>query len=288
MDPAADKPRVLFTKTMRIDGFHCAHKEQTGHVSKIQDDGSLLLVLACGHLLSVTQEEADQYLEIDQEALKALVGRTDPPRNEESKMAKQSSNKKGKISNVNGVIPVQGYSDQVKEFKFNNELYTRVGKNVSEAKKLFRKLAAEVASQAVGDVATIEFLSDDGSATIPVSLPDIDKDANRTKLTDKTYKEAIKLGFEIDDLGITKTEESVTLTGSWAQWFTKMIDAKYREKGEEVFNGHEIKETTKTTLSVEGVKKLQTMVREGATEQERKLAEMLLDSCIKDATVNVR
>lgn len=276
MDPVT----IRFVKTLHIEGFDCAHKDQTGHVSSVQPDGSFLLVLACGHVLHIDKDDLETYTDIGVDTLEALE---DLYARNEGKMAK-----KGNISNVNGVVPVQGYSEQVKDLKFNHELLKRVTTTVDQAKKLFRQWAAEAAASASGDVTTIEFLTDDGTATVPVSIPDFTKDSNRVRITPDVYKEAIQLGFDIDDLDIVKTEPVVTLTGSWAAWFSSLLDAKYREKGADVANEHEITESTRTTLTVEGIKKLQKMAHEGATEQERRLAEMLLESGVKSPSVAVK
>ena len=273
------KPRVTFK--MQAPGLPCAHKGQTGYVAKIEQDGGLYIVLACGHVMTVSPDAVGECIEVT--GLDDFVRRSRPSQEEGMKMAKAN-----KIANVNGVIPVQGYSNQVKDFRYYHEAEKRTKGVMAELKKLFRKVANDMYKQAEGDVVSIEFLADDGAASVLTSIPDIQKPTNRTKLSSSVYKEALKLGFDVDELGVTSTETTVTLSGDWAQWFINMINAEYREAGKDVPNGDQIAENEKTCLTPEGIAKLRAMADTGATEQERKLAQLLLDSGIKDGPVSLK
>lgn len=193
--------------------------------------------------------------------------------------------KQAVIPDGKGIIPVQGYESQVKQFKTSYLFAKQLGEQVESGKTLFRDLAAQVVERTQGDVRRVEFLSDDGSA-VPVSLNDTSKDGNRTSLGSDETKALMKLGVSLEDLSVTETETSYTLTGEFVAWLQGIIQENYVSKGKPV--PEDIKERAVTRLSVEGVAKLQKLAKEAATENERQAAKYLLATGIKAASVSVR
>lgn len=192
--------------------------------------------------------------------------------------------KQSKIPNAKGVIQVQGYEDQVKTFKTDLTFYKQLDKRLSSVKENFRDLAQQAAHNAGDDVSRVEFIAEDGTC-VPVSFADTSKASNRTTVSSKVYKDAFKLGVDVNELEVTEVEESFVLTGEWIAWFKGVLQ-QYEASGQPAPDGYEHKEVTK--LSVEGIAKLKKMAKEAKTENEQKAAKLLLGAGIKAATVSVK
>lgn len=255
----------------------CGYKGQTGAVYRVEADGSLYCILKCGHAIVIREQDIDRLAEIEW-----LEPKTSQER--EHTMVKKAM-KQNKIPNAGGVIQVQGYEDEVKSFVTDYAFYMQLQSRIEEVKERFRKLAQEAEKNAEGsDVTRVEFIAEDGSC-IPVSFADVEKESNRTRISDKAYKAALKLGFDIEDLGITQTHETFELTGDWVAWFKGVLQT-YEAQGQAASAGFVHKEVVK--LSLDGIAKLRKMAREGKTEQERKAAELLLSAGVKASTVSVK
>ncbi len=63
--------------------------------------------------------------------------------------------KQAVIPDGRGVIPVQGYEGQVKEFKTNLRFWEQLGKQVEAAKSFFRNLTEQVLEKVSGEVARV-------------------------------------------------------------------------------------------------------------------------------------
>ncbi len=260
----------------------CGYVGQTGRVHRIHEDGSLQCILRCGHALSVAEIDIDVVVAVDwlqpqEQTIAASTACVE--------CCEEETMKQNKIPNAGGVIQVQGYEDDVKAFVTDYTFQSQLQKRLDDVKDKFRKLAQQASESAQGaDVTRVEFIAEDGSC-VPVSFADVEKSSNRTAISDKAFKAALKLGFDINEMGITQTDESIVLTGDWVSWFKGVLQS-YEAQGQPAPQGYTCKEVVR--LSPDGVAKLRKMTREGKTKEERKAAALLLDSGIKAASVSVK
>jgi hypothetical protein len=266
-EPPPPLGKITFLK--QVKDFPCGHPGKEGAITHVEKDGSLYCVLTCGHIFVVAPDEVDKIVRVD------LADTSN--KEEKGKMAKQT-----KIPNSDGVIQVQGYEAKVKAYKTDYLFYKQLSERVDEAKAEFRGLAKEAEANASGDINQVEFIAEDGSC-VPVNLPDVEKQGNRTSISDKSFKAAVQLGGDLNELGVTETEESYTLTGKWVDWIKDVLATNYANK--EIPDGLAKREVTR--LTVDGIAKLRKMAAEGKTDQERQAARVLLEAGIKDATVKV-
>lgn len=260
--------------------FECVYIDQTGKVWRINEDKSLYVELHCGHPYTLQPEELGTLAEpADQTSRTALESAL---RKEDRPMATKAA----KVPNSKGAIPVQGYEDRVKKFKIDLNFLKNLETQVEGAKTFFRDLAEQIRADAEEGLKRVEFLSDDGSATVPVTIPDITKDGNRSIVRTSTISKAAQLGLAIEELGVTETEEYYVLKGEFVSWLEEILTANYTSKGQEVPEG--IEKKVNTRLTVEGIATLRKMAVEGKTEQEREAAQVLLSGGIKAAGVSAK
>lgn len=269
-------PKLAHIRLLKsIKGFDCGYEGQTGGVYRVNGDGSLHCILKCGHPLTITEEDIGSLVEVEW---------VERPKVEEKTMSEKTM-KQNKIPNAGGVIQVQGYEDEVKSFVTDSTFFKQMEKRLDEVKAKFRELAKQAEANSKGaDVTRVEFIAEDGSC-VPVSFADITKDSNRNAVSEKAYKAALKLGFDLNELGVSTTEESFLLTGEWVAWFKGVLQS-YEQQGQPAPEGFTHKEVVK--LSVEGIAKLRKMAREGKTDEEKKAAELLLNAGIKASSVSVK
>ena len=262
-----------------LGGLPCGYKGQTGGVYGVTPEGALRCILKCGHAIVIERPDIDTLAEIE------WLEPVNVPQSEEEKSMPKKAMKQNKIPNAGGVIQVQGYEDEVKSFVTDYTFYVQLQKRIDAVKDKFRKLAQEAEQNTEGaDVTRVEFIAEDGSC-IPVSFADIEKEANRNAISDKAYKAALKLGFDVNELGVTQTHESYVLAGDWVEWFKGVLQS-YEAQGQATPQGFSHKEVVK--LSVDGIAQLRKMAREGQTAEEKKAAELLLGAGIKSSTVSVK
>jgi hypothetical protein len=260
--------------------FECVYVGQTGKVWRVNEDKSIYVELHCGHPYTLQPEDLGTLAEpADQASHAALIAAL-------NKENEPMATKAPKVASSKGVIPVQGHEAKVKEFKTDLNFFKQLEARVDEGKTFFRTLAEQVRVGAEGVVKRIEFLSDDGSATVPVTIPDISKDGNRTVVKDGVVSKVAQLGLALDELGVTKTEYTYVLTGEFVAWLDEILTANYTSKGQEVPAGIEKKATMR--LTVEGVEKLRKMMAEAKTDNEREAARLLLEGGIKAAGVSAK
>lgn len=198
----------------------------------------------------------------------------------------QPSTRSAAIPDGRGAIPVQGYEEQVKRFKTNMRFLEQLQQQVDEDKGIFRTLAAQVARGALGTVRRVEFLAEDGSV-VPVVFPDTSKAGNRTAIKPELVNELLRLGVDIDELGVTESETTITITGPFVQWFREHVLApNYTSHGLAVPEG--IEEKTTTRISEAGVKKLQSLMQTTVDAKVREAAALLLTHGIKSASVTAK
>lgn len=195
-------------------------------------------------------------------------------------MAKQT-----KIPDKRGSIQVVGRDKEVKAFKTDYKFYQQLESRIEEGKQVFRTAAAEAAAGAALDVATVEFIADDGSA-VPVTLPDPAQAGNRRHLNLKDVgAELHKRGASLDELGVTEISEKVVLTGDWVKWFRDVL-ANQQATGDNVPDGWKIE--TVTRLSPTGVQRLKELAKSPDDTPERRAAEYLLSIGVSAASVSVK
>jgi hypothetical protein len=200
----------------------------------------------------------------------------------EKPMAKSN---KAVIPNSKGVIPVQGLEAQVKKYKTAYMFFKQLESDVEEQKTEFRKLAQEQADAATSMPDRVEFMAEDGSC-VPVSFPDINKDGNRTSVSDKAISEVLKLGIDpTAEADMFETETKVVLSGPWVDWFRAALTAQFGA-GAAMPDGAEEKVVRKLTIG--GAARLKQLMKEGKTDNERKAAEMLYNAGTKSPSVGVR
>jgi len=281
--------------------FVCAYRGQTALVTRPLDEGRVYSVLHCGHIYLFDPSEANITFKVTNRDISsellakakesfapgaAATGALGLPIPgvgigvKESPMAK----KQYVIPNANQTIHIQGHEAEVEALKLNHDYLKNLEGQVSTQKVTFRKLAANAAKQAEGGVQRVEFLSKSG-ALVAVSLPDYHDKSSRTVVSDKALKAAAKLGFDAADMDITEQVESYTLTGDFVAVMDAIIAREYTSKGLKIPEG--IKKTSSRKLSLEGFQKLEGMAASAKTDQEREVAELLLDAGLKAPTVNV-
>jgi hypothetical protein len=260
--------------------FDCIRKRQTGKVWRVNKDKSLYIELSCGHPYTLQPGElgtlAEPADEASRVALEAALNKEEEP---------MATTKAAKVASSKGVIPVQGHEDKVKEFKTDLNFFKQLEARVEDGKAFFRTLAEQVRLGAEGVVKRVEFISD-GSATVPVTIPDVTKAGNRTNVKDEVVSKVAQLGFSLDEMAVTETEYSYELTGEFVAWLDEILAANYTSQGKEVPAGINKKATTR--LTVEGIEKLRAMAADAKTEQEREAARVLLDGGIKVAGVSAK
>lgn len=281
--------------------FVCAYRGQTALVTRPLDEGRVYSVLRCGHIYLLDPNKINiefrvtnrnisaELLEVPKETCASVamepgaLGLPIPKGGigiKESPMAKKQS----VIPTADRTIHMQGHEAEVESFKLNHDYLKNLEGQVSTQKVSFRKLAVTAAKQAEGGVQRVEFLSKTG-AVVAVSLPDYHDASSRTVVSDKIVKEAAKLGFDVADMDITEQVESYTLTGDFVAVMDAIIAREYTSKGLKIPEG--IKKTSSRKLSLEGFQKLESMAASAKTDQERKVAELLIDAGLKAPTVNV-
>lgn len=258
--------------------FDCIYVGQAGKVWRVNEDNSIYVELRCGHPYTLQPEDLGTLAEpADQASQTALMSAL-------NKETEPMTTKAAKVPNSKGAVPVQGYEAQVKKFKIDLNFFKGLETQVEGAKTFFRDLAEQVrAGITEGEVKRIEFLSDDGTATVPVTIPDVAKAGNRTIVKDKATTKAAQLGVALDELGVTEVEEYYVLSGEFVAWLEEILNANYVAKGQEIPEG--IDKKTNVRLTAEGIAKLRTMAAEGKTENEREAAQVLLGAGIKASSV---
>jgi hypothetical protein len=264
--------------------FECAHAGQLARLWRINQDGSLYVELRCGH--PYTLRAADLGILVErtsvEAAIEALRAKPQPAQRDEERKHMRTT----RVANSKGVVPVQGFDTEVRKFKIDLGFLKQLEGQVETAKAKFREVAARTAEETEGEVKRIEFLSDDGSATVPVSLPDVEKQGNRTTIKDETRGAAARLGVALDELGVTETSCHYVLRGEFVDWLEKVLVDNYTSKGKPVPEGIEKKEETRLTL--EGVAQLRRMLKEAKTENEREAARVILAGGLKAALVSAK
>jgi hypothetical protein len=273
-----DKEHPILRFIANDPTFECIYVGQTGKVWRVNDDRSIYMELRCGHPYTLQPEDRGTLAEAVDSRSKAELERASVEETRDMKAAKVASSK--------GVVPVQGYDAQVKKFKIDLNFHKQLEVQVEEAKTFFRKLAAQAKEGVDGEVKRIEFISDDGSATVPVGIPDITKTGNRSGIKEETISKAAQLGVALDELGVTELEEHYVLRGAFVKWLEDILNTNYVSKGQKIPEGIEKKQETR--LTVEGIHKLEAMAREAKTEHEREAARVLLDGGIKSASVSAK
>lgn len=261
--------------------FDCAYPGQTGKIYRRHADDSLYCLLKCGHPFTVKPKDIGISVEVVLDD--SVRSDADEASDEEDDKGVQQM-KQTKVPNAKGVIQVQGYEDQVKTFKTDLTFLQQLTKRLDGVKKNFRDLALQAAGNVGDDVGRVEFVAEDGSC-VPVSFADISKATNRTAVSSKAYKDAFKLGVDLNELGVTEVEETFVLTGEWISWFQNVLQ-QYEAQGQPAPDGYTHKETTK--LSEEGIAKLKEMAKSAKTENEQKAAQLLLGAGIKSPTVSAK
>lgn len=261
--------------------FECVYVGQAGKVWRVNADKSIYIELRCGHPYTLQPEElgtlAEPADQASQTALAAALNKEIEP---------MTTTKAAKVPNSKGAIPVQGYEAQVKKFKIDLNFYKSLETQVEEAKTLFRDLAEQVRADADDTLKRVEFLSDDGSATVPVTIPDVSKPGNRNIVKDGVITKAVQLGVALDELDVTETEEYYVLTAEFVPWLEEILNTNYTSKGQEIPDG--ISKKVNTRLTVEGIAKLRAMTTEAKTENEQEAARVLLGGGIKAAPVSAK
>ena len=268
-------PGATVTLAVAVDGLDCAPAGKQGHLSRCQN-GEATIVLPCGHVVCLLNEEI---LEVREGT---YVPASEEKEAEEKQMAKS---KKAVIPNSKGVIPVQGLEAEVKKYKTAYMFFKQLETDVEEQKVQFRQLAQQTADGATSMPDRVEFMAEDGSC-VPVSFPDINKDGNRTSVSDKAISEVLQLGVDpTAEAGMFEIETKVVLSGAWVDWFRQALTAQFGE-GAAMPDGVEEKVVRK--LTVEGIVRLKQLMKDGATENERKAAETLFKAGTKSPSVGVR
>lgn len=277
--------------------LECAYVGQRAKVWRVYEDGSLYVELKCGHPYNIPAGNPNGHYKIisepaDEETIRPTRKEKKMPRKTQLKGTANvaptaaTEPKQAVIPDSRGVIPVQGYEEQVKQFKTNLRFHEQLGKTVEEGKGFFRNLTKQVLESVSGDVHRVEFLAEDGSA-VPVTLPDLSKAGNRTLLKPDLYAAATKLGVSVEELGVTETETSVVLTGAMAQWFIdSVLQPNYVATGQPIPEG--IEQKTATRLSEAGIEKLREMAKSAKTTQEREAAKLILENGSKAAQVTAK
>lgn len=289
---------TLIELTKADPQLECAYVGQKAEVSCVNQDGSIYVVLKCGHPYVVPAREPNGHYRVISEPAEEPAATRKEKKMPRKTQLKGTANaapaatatpvepKQAVIPDSRGVIPVQGYESQVKEFKTNLRFWEQLSKTVDEAKSFFRSLTEQVLEKVSGDVHRVEFLAEDGSA-VPVTLPDLSKAGNRVTIKPELVAEVIKLGVSMDELAVTETETSIVLTGAMAQWFIdSVLQPNYVATGQPIPEGIEQKNVTK--LSEAGIAKLKDMAANAKTTQEREAAKLILKNGSKAAQVTAK
>lgn len=296
--------RGTIIELTKADPRHeCAYVGQRAKVWRVNKDGSLYVELKCGHPYTFPAREPDGYYKVisePEEEPATTRKESKMPRKQTLKSTASAAPaapatatavpveqaKQAVIPDGRGVIPVQGYEEQVKEFKTNLRFFERLGKQIDAAKDFFRSLTDQVLEKVSGEVSRVEFLAEDGSV-VPVTLPDPSKAGNRTLVKPELISEVIKLGVSMDELAVTESETVYVLTGGFAKWFEdSVLVPNYVSAGLPIPD--EIDKKVSTRLSEAGIKKLQEMATSAKTTQEREAAKLILKNGIKAAQVTAK
>lgn len=178
------------------------------------------------------------------------------------------------VPDSKGVIRIKGYEDKVKDFQTDYRYFKKLESRVKESKEEFREATVQALGVAAPGVKRVEFMSEDGQV-VPVGVPDYDKACNRNQLNGEKLSEIVqRTGLDPSSLKVFEKDEQFVLTGEFVGWLRQIIHDNYTAKGKPIPAG--IEYTEETRLSVEGIVKLEKMAREGISEPEKTMAQMLL------------
>jgi hypothetical protein len=309
---------VWFEITKALVDNSCGFVGQTASLSRVEDDGSVYVVLRCGHPLWMLAEEVEEHTdlkldvcqicgkktaviieggennELKQRCFAGICQRVLPEiKKEITEMPKktaekdpQSESKKIKtpLTTSKGILPAKGLESEVREYIIMARFLDHLTEQVEAAKKVFRGHALRLWEEADAQAKPkeVRFLGESGDA-VPVTMPDPERDSSRRVLPDKLLKQLLKRGVDIHELGIAETTQSVTLTGPWVA-IAKQVVQHYEAAGADIPDGFKERESLK--LTYDGVGKVKELMANADPKEAEALA-LLMSEGLKAPTVKI-
>jgi hypothetical protein len=186
------------------------------------------------------------------------------------------------VAPADGVMPVAGFSDQVKHYNLNRSFAKQLTETLDQSKAFFRDMAKKFSAKIGGGVTRYEFTADDGTK-VKVGMPDPAKSASAVQLTSDVFTTCAAWNIDVMQLGVAETRASYTLTGEMVTWLDSLVKAQYIDQGKPIPDCIVRSESTK--LTEKGIEKLMQLKSTG-TEQEKAAATYLLELGMKEPTVS--
>ena len=190
------------------------------------------------------------------------------------------------IPNTQGTVVLKGYEKMVRTYNIKNAITKLIVDELELMKDELRTVAKTVLAKAAPGTKRLLFRDDKGGG-VEISKPDLAKLGNRPYFSQATQTAIAKKGG-IEALGdaasAVDSTTQVTLTGTWAPWFLKQLQA-FKDNGtitdDKANDG--VKADLRSRLTEEGVAKLTEL--SGQDGEAAQLAQFLLDNCIKNFVV---
>ena len=200
------------------------------------------------------------------------------------------------IPDSSGTIFVKGHESAVQEFTRRKIFCDMLVKEVDAGKVAMRNLAQQALAKAAEGAKRVCILGGDEKG-VSTTLPDYEKESNRTAISDANYKKFQKAGgegvleipeselFEVTNVAGSK---SLVLTGKWFTWFHEQyVDTgKLDIDKEEDLNVVTVEPSTTRRLSYKAIARLKVLTVMGSAKA-KKAAELLLDAGLKAMAIRV-
>lgn len=200
------------------------------------------------------------------------------------------------IPDQSGTIYVKGFEGEIAEFTRKKTFFDVLKKEVDSGKIHVRNLATEALAKAAEGAMRVCMMNGIGGA-VSMTVPDYEKDGNRTAISDAAFKKFMKAGGsealemeegEVFDTVAITGSRSIVLSGKWLTWFEDqyLATGKVVLENEEDIMLQEIESSVSRKLSFASIARLKAVAVSGS-EKARKAAGILLDAGLKAMTVRV-
>jgi hypothetical protein len=170
------------------------------------------------------------------------------------------------------------FEDEVAMLRTKMFFFDQLAAELDGWKKKFRAYAETAAKGAMG-ITSLHFMDGKGGY-VQVTLPDVDKAANRTQLTGPKLKLAAEAGIDLNVEGMTEETRSFVLTGEWVDWLDG-VRAQWQQQGIKEPDG--LTEKKEVKLTVAGIAKLREFAAAGAEK-----AGEFLKAALKSGSVSAK